>query len=153
MALNRSTPTVRRILFGALTVFSVATFFAPAGRLDAASQTATPKPKEPTIVLSTKPNPPVFGANDFTATVTNIDGKPLVGADVVIAFVMPAMPAMQMPEMKNSVALKAVSDKPADAGQYAGKGQIMMAGTWNVTVTVKVKDKTVATTKLTLTAK
>ncbi len=150
MTLNRSTLAARRVLFGALALFSVVTVFVVAGRLDAASQTTAPKPKEPTIVLSTTPNPPVVGANDFTATVTNIDGKPLVGADVVVALVMPAM---KMPEMKNSVALKPVSDKPADAGKYAGKGQIMMAGTWNVTVTVKVKDKPVATTKLTLTAK
>ena len=153
MTSNRSTRRVHLILFGALTFFSVATVFALAERLDAASQTGAPKPKEPTIVLATKPNPPVSGANDFTATVTNIDGKPLVGADVVVTLVMPAMPAMSMPEMKNSVILKPVSDKPADAGKYAGNGQIMMAGTWNVTVTVKVKDKTLAEKKLTLTAK
>ncbi|MEO7190976.1 MAG: FixH family protein [Vicinamibacterales bacterium] len=153
MTLNRSTHHVHRTLFGALALFSVVTAFVVAGRLDAASQTAAPKPKEPTVVLSTDPNPPVVGANDFTATVTNIDGKPLVGADVVVSLAMPAMPAMKMAEMKNSVALKAVSDKPADAGKYVGKGQIMMAGTWNVTVTVKVKNKAVAEKKLTLTAK
>ena len=59
-----------------------------------------------------------------------------------------------MAEMKNTVALKPAADpKVAAEGTYAGPGRIMMAGKWNVTVSVKVGDKLVAETKLTVTAK
>jgi hypothetical protein len=111
------------------------------------------KAPEIAVTLTTKPSPPVSGSNELTVTVTAPDKTPVTGADVSVTFLMPAMPAMKMGEMKNTVALKSVSDKPEDAGKYTGKGQIMMAGTWNVTVSVKVKDQEVASKKLTLTAK
>lgn len=114
---------------------------------------ATPKAKEPSVTLTTKPTPAVAGATDFTAVIADADGKPVVGADVVLTLVMPAMPAMKMAEMKNTVTLKPVSDKPADAGKYTGKGQIMMAGSWNATVTASINKKTVVEKKLTVTAK
>jgi len=49
-----------------------------------------------------------------------------------VLFVMPAMPAMKMAEMRNEVKLK-----PSGPGLYAGSVDVMMAGTWNVTVIVK----------------
>jgi hypothetical protein len=114
---------------------------------------ATAKPKITPVVLVTQPNPPVAGVNAFTATIKDAAGNPVLGADVTVTFVMPAMPSMNMPEMKSTLALKAVSDRPADAGQYTGKGALGMAGRWNVTVTAKIKDKVVAEEKLTLTVK
>jgi hypothetical protein len=44
---------------------------------------------------------------------------------------MPAMPAMNMPEMHSTTALVHQGD-----GRYVGTGQLEMAGSWNVTVSV-----------------
>lgn len=141
---------MRNSLLAGVIAFSLAGAVAQA---QSPSTSAPPKARETTVTLTTRPSPPVSGANDLAVTVTAPDKTPVTGADVSVTFVMPAMPAMKMAEMKNTVTLKPVSDKPEDAGKYTGKGQIMMAGRWNVTVSVKVKDKEVASTKLTLTAK
>ena len=102
--------------------------------------------------MSTKPTPATAGDTTFTVTAKDADGKPITGADVSVQLVMPPMGAMA--EMKNTVALKpAVDPKVAAEGTYAGLGQIMMAGKWNVTVTVKAASKVVAETKLTITAR
>jgi len=135
---------------------AIAVLFSTLALIDVRAQAAQPaqsKTPTPTVTLTTKPAPPVTGDNEFIVAVTGPDKKPLVGADVTVTLVMPAVPSMNMPEMKNSVTLKPVSDKPADAGKYTGKGQIAMAGKWNVVVTVKQQSKTIAEQKLTLAAK
>src|SRR5579863_10226704 len=43
--------------------------------------------------------------NLFQATLTDAAGKPIADAQVTVTVVMPAMPAMNMPEMKNSFSL------------------------------------------------
>jgi hypothetical protein len=86
------------------------------------------------------------GANQFEVMVKGEDGKPLVDADVSVVFVMPATP--QMAEMKNEVKLKAT--RP---GTYTGSGNVMMAGKWNVTLSVKKNGKEVGQKTLALTAK
>lgn len=100
------------------------------------------------ITLTSKPNPPTLGDNAFEVTVKSADGKPVEGADVTAVFVMPAMPAIKMPEMRSSVALK-----PAAGGVYAGTGQVSMAGKWDVTVTVKRDGKELGSKKFAITAK
>jgi hypothetical protein len=115
------------------------------------AQTTPPKPA---VTLSTRPSPPATGNTTFTVTVKAPDGKPVTGADVTIELVMPAMPAMNMPEMRSKVALRPAEDaKLAAVGTYTGAGQIMMAGTWNVTVSVKVGGKDYAETKTMIAAK
>jgi hypothetical protein len=47
-------------------------------------------------------------------------------------FYMAAMPAMKMPEMRNTATLKHQKE-----GRYVGTGQVMMGGQWDVTVMVK----------------
>jgi Cu(I)/Ag(I) efflux system membrane fusion protein/cobalt-zinc-cadmium efflux system membrane fusion protein len=69
-------------------------------------------------------------------------------ADVSLQFYMAAMPAMKMPEMKNTIPLKHVKN-----GVYSGTGSVMMAGSWDVTVSVKRGGKEVASKKLPLVAK
>jgi hypothetical protein len=61
---------------------------------------------------------------------------------------MPAMPAMNMGEMRRTVKLEPVSD-----GMYRGKGDVPMAGRWNVTVSVSVHGRALANKKLTITVK
>jgi len=54
---------------------------------------------------------------------------------------------MKMPEMKNTVTLKHQKD-----GNYVGTGQVMMAGKWDATVTVKRAGKEVGSKKIPITA-
>ena len=110
------------------------------------------KKPEATVTLATKPAPPAAGQTTFTVTAKDAQGKPITGAVVSVELVMPPMGGMG--QMKNTVALAAAKDpKVASAGTYVGEGSIMMAGKWNVTVSVKVGGKDVAQTKLTLTAR
>jgi len=53
-----------------------------------------------------------------------------------------------MAEMKNTVKLMPTKD-----GMYAGQGNVMMAGTWNVTIDVMQNGKSVGQKKITVTAK
>ena len=68
--------------------------------------------------------------NPFHVNLTDASGKPVADARVTVTLIMPAMPSMNMPEMKSSFEL------PWDASHqmYMGKGQPPMAGTWNVLV-------------------
>lgn len=83
------------------------------------------------ITLTSQPDPPRSGDNNFEVTVKGPDGQPLADAEVSIVFFMAAMPSMSMPAMKNEAKLA-----PAGNGVYRGAGQIMMAGRWDVTVVV-----------------
>lgn len=94
-----------------------------------------------TIVVTTTPAPAVTGDNRFEVTAKRLDGTPVVGADVSILLIMPAMPAMGMSEMKTTVALQPAEGKAAADGKYVGHGRLGMAGKWNATVTVKVDGK------------
>ena len=101
------------------------------------------------ITFRSTPSPPRGAAeNQFEVTVKDRQGKPVDGAEVSVTLYMPAMPAMKMPEMRNEVKLKG-----AGSGRYAGAGQVMMAGQWTATVSVKQNGKEVGQQKVTLTAK
>lgn len=101
------------------------------------------------LTLSVDPTTPTGGSDArFHATLTGNDGKPITGATVTVTVVMPAMPSMSMPEMRNSFPLAASSD-----GSYSGKGTIPMAGSWNVTVDAIRNGQTVATYRTRLSAK
>ena len=83
------------------------------------------------VTLSTQPDPPRMGETTFEAMVMR-GGEPVTDADVSVELFMPAMPSMNMAEMRNSVALK-----HEGAGRYRGTGHVMMAGHWDATVSVK----------------
>src|SRR5882672_5278811 len=55
------------------------------------------------------------GDNQFEVMVKGADGNPIADADVLVLFVMPAMPAMRMAEMRNEFTLK-----PSGEGVYIG---------------------------------
>ena len=123
----------------------------PAAAQTNASPKADKKP-EPAITLTTKPTPAAAGDTTFTVVATDAEGKPITGADVSVGFVMAPMGSMAA--MKNTVTLKPATDpKVAAQGTYTGQGRIMMAGKWNVTVSVNVGNTLVAEKKLTITAK
>lgn len=100
------------------------------------------------ITLKTEPAPLKTGANQLEVTVKSADGNPISDADVSVLFVMPTMPGMKMPEMRNEVTLKS-----AGGGNYAGTGQMMMAGQWDVTVVVKQNGKEIGQKKIALTSR
>ena len=87
--------------------------------------------------------------NAFQATLTDAGGKPISDAQVTVTVVMPAMPAMNMPEMKNSVELSWA------AGQqmYVGQGKVPMAGNWTVLVEARKNGGVIATSRTRLSAK
>jgi RND family efflux transporter MFP subunit len=100
------------------------------------------------ISFRTVPDPPKTGDNQLEATVKDAAGKPIDGAEVTVQFFMPAMPTMNMPAMKSDAKLA-----PAGGGVYRGGGQVMMAGRWDATVSVKRNGKEVGQKTLALTAK
>jgi Cu(I)/Ag(I) efflux system membrane fusion protein/cobalt-zinc-cadmium efflux system membrane fusion protein len=73
---------------------------------------------------------------------------PIDGAEVTLLFYMAAMPAMKMPEMRSEVKLRGAGN-----GRYTGKGQVMMAGPWTVTVSVRQNGREIGQQTMTITAK
>lgn len=100
------------------------------------------------IVFRSQPDPPKAGENQFEVTVKDKNGKAITDAEVSVIFVMPAMPAMNMSETRKTVKLE-----PASGGTYRGKGEVPMAGRWNVTVSVSRQGHVLANKKLTIAAK
>lgn len=84
------------------------------------------------ITFRTDPEQPKAGETSFDVSVTGANSPPLTDADVSVQFYMAAMPEMKMPEMRNTIPLR-----HEGGGRYRGKGNILTAGTWDVTVIVK----------------
>jgi nitrogen fixation protein FixH len=116
--------------------------------VSAAAQTPAKMDMGKLDIMLMKPTAAKTGDNQFEVMVKDAKGQPVTKADVSLLFVMPAMPAMKMPEMKNTVKLMPMKD-----GMYAGQGNVMMAGTWNVTIDVMQNGKSLGEKKLTVTAK
>lgn len=85
----------------------------------------------------------------FHAKLTDADGKPIADAHVTVTLIMPAMPSMSMPEMKNSFDL---SWNASEKG-YTGKGQPQTPGTWNVFVEAREGGKVIASSHSHLSAR
>lgn len=88
-------------------------------------------------------------ANTFQATLTDASGKPIPDAQVTVTLVMPAMPSMNMPEMRNSFPLTWSPGQQA----YAGKGNVPMAGSWNATVEASKNGAVIASARTRLSAR
>ena len=99
------------------------------------------------VTLTTQPDPPRMGETTFEAMVM-ISGQPVTDADVSVELFMAAMPAMNMPEMRNSVALT-----HEGGGRYRGTGNVMMAGKWDTTVMVMRGGPEIGSRKIEVTAK
>ena len=87
--------------------------------------------------------------SSFQASLTDANDKPISDAHVTVTVIMPAMPAMNMPEMKNAFDLQWM------AGQliYMGKGQAPMAGSWTVLVEARRNGGVIASFHTRLNAK
>jgi membrane fusion protein, copper/silver efflux system len=113
-----------------------------------ASQTGSPTPARIDIAIRVLPDPPRTGDNQLEATVRDAAGKPIDDADVSVQFFMPAMPTMNMPAMRSEARLS-----PAGGGVYRGMAQVMMAGRWDVTVTVNRGGQRLGSRQLAISAK
>lgn len=100
------------------------------------------------ISFKTKPDPAKAGDNTIEVVVKNADGTPLTDATVSAIFYMPAMPSMNMPEMRSTFPLTTQGE-----GRYEGKGELVMSGTWDVTVSVLRGQEKLGSKKLTIIAK
>lgn len=105
------------------------------------------KPVSPVISFSTRPSPVLLGQNRFHVSLLR-SGIPVTGADVLVLLVMPAMPEIKHPEMRNEVKLKDLGK-----GHYEGVGLVTMAGKWNVIVSAREGTKLLAEKKLTIATK
>jgi RND family efflux transporter MFP subunit len=83
------------------------------------------------ITFRALPDPPKTGENQFEVMVKQTGGQAVTDAEVTVQLFMPAMPTMNMPEMRNEASVPHVG-----GGTYRGMGQVIMAGRWDVTVTV-----------------
>jgi hypothetical protein len=99
------------------------------------------------ISLKTEPDPMKVGENALQAMV-RVAGQPVTDAGVSVEFVMPAMPSMNMPEMRSTVPLKHDAN-----GRYLGAGSVTMAGEWDATVKVTRAGQDIGQRKLRVTAK
>jgi hypothetical protein len=101
------------------------------------------------IAFRSVPDPMRAAAdNEFEVVVTDRPGRPVERASVSLLFYMPAMPSMKMPEMRSEVKLAAAGN-----GTYTGRGQVMMAGQWTVTVSVEKNGKEIGRKSLAATAR
>ena len=66
----------------------------------------------------------------------------------LVEFLMPAMPSINMAEMRSRTDLVRAGD-----GLYSGKGQVTMAGDWTVTVSAMKDGMELGTSTMTVTAK
>jgi Cu(I)/Ag(I) efflux system membrane fusion protein/cobalt-zinc-cadmium efflux system membrane fusion protein len=100
------------------------------------------------VRFGTEPSPPAKGENIVQVTVAKADGSPLTGGTVTVVFSMPAMPSMNMPAMRSHADLT-----HEGGGRYRGTGQLSMAGTWSVAITVVDGSKELATRHTSIVAK
>ncbi len=99
------------------------------------------------ITLQTQPSPPKTGSDRVNVTIRDAAGKPVDNAQVKVAFLMPAMPSMNMPAMRSEAALKFLG-----SGTYGGEINVQSAGTWQVSVEVEREGKPMGASQFSVTA-
>jgi RND family efflux transporter MFP subunit len=99
------------------------------------------------VELSSDPTTPRKGSNVFRVKLTDASGAPIAGAEVIVTFFMPAMPAMGMAAMRVPLTL---GDK--GNGLYEGSGQLESGGTWQVTILAKKNGQLIANKQLSVNA-
>jgi Cu(I)/Ag(I) efflux system membrane fusion protein/cobalt-zinc-cadmium efflux system membrane fusion protein len=109
---------------------------------------AVPSASRPLITFRSQPDPPQTGENTFEVTVRAPSGEAIADGDVSVVFFMPAMPTMNMPAMRSETKLS-----PSGGGAYRGSGQVLMAGRWDVTVTVSRRGERLGSQQLAVVAK
>jgi Cu(I)/Ag(I) efflux system membrane fusion protein/cobalt-zinc-cadmium efflux system membrane fusion protein len=113
-----------------------------------ASPSSRSAPEQLKIDFATNPDPPHKGAgNLLTVKVTRADGSPVTGAEVSVAFCMPAMPEMGMGAINTPAHLRETG-----GGVYRGAITLACGGRFQVTLRVKQKEKLIASRQLSVQA-
>lgn len=102
----------------------------------------------PTITYTSEPDPPRAGDNAVSVMVRDKNGTPMMDLAVTTTYFMPAMPTMNMPEMRDSFTLVHRGE-----GEYAGNVRLSMGGTWVVTIAANRGDAPVARKVVNIVAK
>lgn len=100
------------------------------------------------IQFRTTPDPPRSGENIFEVTVKDPAGRPVTDAEVLVLFYMAPMPSMNMPAMRSEAKLGHVEN-----GIYRAPGTVLMAGRWDVIVTVSRRGERIGTRQVTTVAR
>ncbi len=100
------------------------------------------------IRFRSEPTPLRVGDNRLEVTLEDRDGHPIADAEVSLAFDMPAMPSMNMPEMRSMVKLSSTGN-----GIYRGSGAIGMGGEWTLTIAATRGGKALGVKQVKLTAR
>jgi len=98
------------------------------------------------IDFTSAPSPLRTGSNTVRITVNGPDGKPINGLQATVTLFMPGMPEMGMAAMHAAATL---ADQ--GGGNYQGKLDLPMGGTWQMTVRVLRNGQAMATKKLSVT--
>jgi multidrug efflux pump subunit AcrA (membrane-fusion protein) len=120
-------------------------FMPPPPGAGAAAAMNAPAQAQASVDLTTDPTPPRKGSSTVRVKLAAQDGKPIIGAQVTIAFFMAAMPAMGMASMNTTIN---ASDK--GGGMYEGKAELGSGGTWQVTIVARKNGQTIATKHITI---
>jgi len=113
-------------------------------QMDAAASEPSAPAEQFKVDFATNPNPPHKGpGNQLSVKITHADGTPVTGADVSVAFCMPAMPEMGMGAINTPAHLRESS-----TGVYKGSVTLECGGRFQVMLRVKQKQKLVATRQL-----
>jgi hypothetical protein len=99
------------------------------------------------IAFHAQPDPPRTGESTFEVVLKDESGRPLSDAEVSVLQFMPAMPTMNMPAMRSETKLPNVG-----GGAYRGPAQVLMAGRWDVTVTVTKAGRQIGRKQFAMTA-
>lgn len=135
------------LMLGVVVIAALAAAACGGGNQQAPATQAPAGGQQAEITFKSEPDPPRTGENTFEVMVMQ-GGQPVTDAEVSVMFFMPAMPAMKMPEMKNTVTLA-----HEGAGRYRGTGNVMMAGGWDATVMAMRAGQEIGSQKFAVTAK
>jgi len=83
-------------------------------------------------------NPPVLGDNEIRIEIKDLQGRPVLGAEVLVNYYMPPMPRMApmnytVPALSKGDAYRAVMD-------------LIMSGPWNIVIRARVEGKSTRVT-------
>jgi hypothetical protein len=78
-------------------------------------------------------NPPVMGDNEIRIEIKDLQGNPVLDAEVLVNYYMPPMP--RMPPMSYTV------PAPVKGKEYHATMALIMAGPWNIITRARVQGK------------
>jgi Cu(I)/Ag(I) efflux system membrane fusion protein/cobalt-zinc-cadmium efflux system membrane fusion protein len=125
---------------------AIGSFAPPPPGAGAAASVNSPA-EQVAIDFSSTPSPPRRGSNNLRVKLTGTGSKPVTGAQVIVTFYMPAMPAMGMAAIKKTATLSDRGD-----GTYEGPLDLPTGGSYQVTLTATRNGQTIASRQFSVNA-